>query len=77
MVEDQARVTPQLRTSPRSAGWYRPRNDCHTALEYWLRYALSEPRDFAYCVPRRIACRILRQHNATCAGRPAPHPRSW
>lgn len=56
---------------------YRPRSTCRTAAEYWIRYALTEPRDFAYSAPRRIACRILGRHNATCIGRPAPHPRSW
>ncbi|NML55379.1 hypothetical protein HHL19_16545 [Streptomyces sp. R302] len=53
---------------PRPTRWYEY---SHTATgpEYWLRYLIGEPHDFAYAVPRRIACRILRRHNATCAGR--------
>ncbi|WP_148019696.1 hypothetical protein [Streptomyces sp. OR43] len=43
----------------------------------WLNYLLSEPREAAYCIPRRIACRLFSWHNVTCRGLPAPHPRSW
>lgn len=37
---------------------------------YYLRYLLAEPRDFTYCIPRRIACHTLGRHNATCDGNP-------
>ncbi|HEY9370140.1 hypothetical protein [Streptomyces sp.] len=57
------------------AATYRPRNECDTAFGYWLLYALSEPRDFAYCAPRRIACCVLGRHNVTCRGR-RDHPRA-
>lgn len=53
---------------------YRGRSECRNAVAYWLRYALTEPQDFTYCVPRRFACRVLGRHNATCRGR-ADHPR--
>lgn len=56
---------------------YHYRGECSTALGYWLRFALTEPREFTYVVPRRIACRLLRRHNVTCRGLPAPHPRRW
>ncbi|WP_143203958.1 hypothetical protein [Streptomyces kebangsaanensis] len=48
-----------------------------TGPAFWISYLLHEPRDFVYCVPRRIACRLLGRHNPTCLGRPAPHPRRW
>ncbi|MDX2838015.1 hypothetical protein PV377_03175 [Streptomyces ipomoeae] len=41
---------------------------------YWISYAVNESRDFAYCAPRRIACRLLGWHNVTCRGR-RDHPR--
>jgi hypothetical protein len=41
---------------------------------YWIGYAVNEPRDFAYCAPRRIACRLFGWHNVTCRGR-LDHPR--
>lgn len=63
------------RTTP-PPGLYRSRSNCRTAMEYWLRYLLGEPRDFAYAVPRRLACRWLGRHNVTCRGR-RDHPRSW
>ncbi|MFF5001716.1 hypothetical protein ACFY3G_02715 [Streptomyces phaeochromogenes] len=44
-------------------------------LGYWLRTTLTDPREAAYCIPRRIACRLLGRHNATCRGR-TDHPRS-
>ncbi|MBK3556287.1 hypothetical protein JHN55_07005 [Streptomyces sp. MBT56] len=47
-----------------------------TGFTYWLRYLISEPREFAYVAPRRLACRLGR-HNPTCVGRRAPHPRRW
>ena len=56
---------------------YRPRYECRSAALYWLRYALAEPCEFAYLVPRRIACHVFSWHNVTCVGRPAPHPRRW
>lgn len=58
--------------TPRNTAW-----QTRTGIAWWLGYALHEPRDFAYTAPRRIACRVLRQHNPTCVGRPAPHPRRW
>jgi hypothetical protein len=54
---------------------YRYPSDCPNAPAYWLLFALSEPREFAYVAPRRIACRLLRRHNVTCRGR-ADHPRT-
>ncbi|MEW2567649.1 hypothetical protein [Streptomyces sp. NPDC047070] len=66
------RAKLQPRITPHRPGLYR--SDA-TGLAYWLRYALGEPRDFAYCAPRRIACRLLGRHNATCRGR-TDHPRS-
>lgn len=42
-----------------------------------LRYILREPRDAAYSLPRRAACRLFGWHNLTCRGLPAPHPRNW
>lgn len=56
---------------------YRPRPKCRTAVEYWLRFAIAEPAEFAYVAPRRAACRLLSWHNVTCRGRPDPHPRRW
>jgi hypothetical protein len=65
------RVLPGRRTF-----WfhYRPRAECGNAFAYWLSYAVAEPRDFAYCAPRRIACRLFGHHNATCCGR-LDHPK--
>ncbi|WP_435610058.1 hypothetical protein [Streptomyces sp. C10-9-1] len=54
---------------------YRARSDCRSTVTYWLRYALAEPRDLAYAAPRRLACRLLGRHNATCRGR-TDHPRT-
>lgn len=63
------------RQVPRRRCWeYRERSECHNAATYWLRYAITEPWDFAYTVPRRITCRLLRRHNVTCRGR-TDHPR--
>lgn len=36
---------------------------------YWLRTAFTDPREAAYCIPRRLACRLLGRHNGTCRGR--------
>ena len=62
------------RVSERHRWEYRGRSECRNAVTYWLRYALAEPRDFAYCAPRRIVCRLLGRHNVTCQGR-VDHPR--
>ncbi|MDX5563738.1 hypothetical protein PYK79_10785 [Streptomyces sp. ID05-04B] len=40
----------------------------HNGVAYWLGYAVHEPRDFVYCAPRRIACRLFGWHNVTCRG---------
>lgn len=69
------RETLAARQAPTRRRWkYRGRSDCRNAATYWLRYAATEPRDFAYCAPRRIACRLFGLHNVTCRGR-ADHPR--
>lgn len=47
-----------------------------TGWRYWLSYLLQEPRDAAYTIPRRLACRLLLHHNTTCLGR-RDHPRRW
>lgn len=49
---------------------YKPRSDCRNQVTYTIRYILTEPRDAAYGLPRRIACRLLGHHSATCWGRP-------
>lgn len=36
----------------------------------WVRYLLTEPRDFAYAKWGRLRCRLGR-HNRTCEGRRA------
>jgi hypothetical protein len=54
---------------PRRRWEYRGRSESRNSATYWLRYALTEPRDFAYCAPRRIACRLFKHHNVTCRGR--------
>ncbi|WP_055526023.1 hypothetical protein [Streptomyces graminilatus] len=59
--------------TPRNTRWTARRPG---SLTWWLGYALHQPREFAYVAPRRIACR-LGQHNPTCIGRAAPHPRRW
>ncbi|MFE5258250.1 hypothetical protein [Streptomyces coelicoflavus] len=64
------------RTAPRPPRWYEYSHTA-TGLEYWARFLLGEPHEFAYVVPRRIACHLLGRHNPTCVGRPAPHPRRW
>lgn len=38
-------------------------------FRYWLGLTFTDPREAAYCIPRRIACRFLGRHNATCRGR--------
>lgn len=60
--------SPRVLTQRNSAWMAR------TGAAWWPGYALHEPRDFAFNAPRRIACRLLRRHNITCAGRP-DHPR--
>lgn len=55
--------------APTSRREYRTLSECHGPVAYWLRYLLAEPRDAAYALPRRIACRVLGRHNITCQGR--------
>lgn len=62
------------RQAPRPPRWYEY-SPAATGLEYWARFLVGEPREFAYVVPRRIACRLLGRHNVTCEGR-TDHPRS-
>lgn len=47
-----------------------------TGLAYWLGFLRHDPGEFAYVVPRRLACRVLQRHNPTCVGR-LNHPRRW
>ncbi|GGU62764.1 hypothetical protein [Streptomyces lavendofoliae] len=54
--------------------WFSYPYESMNAVTYWLRYALSEPRDFAYAAPRRLACRFFGHHSAACRGVPG-HPR--
>lgn len=54
--------------TPRLRPHYRPRASCRSALTWAIRYAISEPRDAAYCAFGRLSCR-LGQHNTTCRGR--------
>lgn len=65
-----------LRRQPPPPRWYEYSYTA-TGAEYWLRFLLGKSREFAYVVPRRIACRLLGRHNVTCVGRTAPHPRRW
>lgn len=67
-MSDRAALTPR-EPSQRKTRWM----DRRGAL-YWISYAVNESRDFAYCAPRRIACRLLGWHNVTCRGR-RDHPR--
>lgn len=67
-------LTAARQTPPRRRWEYRARSECRNTVAYWLRYALTEPRDFVYCSRRRIACRLLGRHNVTCRGR-LDHPR--
>ena len=53
--------------------WFNYPYESTNVVTYWLRYALAEPIDFVYTVPRRIACRLFGRHNATCRGR-VDHP---
>lgn len=39
-------------------------------FRYWARYAVREPRDFAFHAPRRLACIVLGLHSIVCEGRP-------
>jgi len=70
------RMTVLTRQAPPPPRWYEYSYTA-TGPEYWLRFLISEPREFAYVVPRRVACRLFSRHNPTCIGRPAPHPRRW
>ncbi len=54
--------------------WYEYRPTA-TRPEYWARFLIGEFREFAYVVPRRVACRLLGWHNVTCRGR-RDHPRA-
>jgi hypothetical protein len=67
-----------LRQQPPPPRWYEysHRSDCRSAAEYWARFLIGEPREFAYVAPRRLACRLLGRHNITCHGR-TDHPRRW
>ncbi|WP_435252045.1 hypothetical protein [Streptomyces tendae] len=67
------RTTVLARQAPPPPRWYEYSHTA-TGAEYWLRYLVGEPREFAYAVPRRIACRLLGRHNTTCRGR-RDHPR--
>lgn len=48
---------------------YKPRSECTSGAIWLARYILAEPRDAAYALPRRVACRLFGRHNATCTGR--------
>lgn len=48
--------------------WFTYRSDLRGPA-YWVNYILAEPRDAAYAVPRRVACRLLGWHNHSCDGR--------
>ncbi|MFF7899969.1 hypothetical protein ACFZCV_14410 [Streptomyces sp. NPDC007920] len=69
-MSDRHQLTP--RQAPPAPRWYEYSHTA-TGLVYWLRFAIGEPREFIYVVPRRIACR-LGWHNVTCRGR-RDHPR--
>lgn len=63
-------LAPRQAASPRRWWFnYRCRSDRSSALTYWITYLLAEPRDAAYTVPGRLACRIFGKHNVTCRGR--------
>ncbi|MEU2992575.1 hypothetical protein ABZ772_19805 [Streptomyces griseoincarnatus] len=71
----RTRLQPrQPRQPPPPPRWYEYSHTA-TGAEHWLRFLIGEPREFAYVVPRRIACRLLGRHNTTCRGR-TDHPRS-
>ncbi|MFJ3044031.1 hypothetical protein [Streptomyces tendae] len=63
---------PRAIRTERQAAWMS-----RTGPAWWIGYALYELTEFAYVVPRRVACRLLGRHNPTCIGRAAPHPRRW
>ncbi|MEH0417820.1 hypothetical protein [Streptomyces sp. B21-083] len=67
---DHPALTPRELPDERSDWMQR------NGVAYWIGYAAHEPRDFAYCMPRRIACRLFGRHNVTCRGR-RDHPRTW
>lgn len=54
--------------APSRRWWFTYSSDLRGPV-YWINYVLAEPRDAAYAIPRRIACRILGRHNTTCQGR--------
>ncbi|MEV0691789.1 hypothetical protein [Streptomyces sp. NPDC050388] len=73
LYSDDPRARLQSRQPP--PRWYEYSYTA-TGAEYWLRFLTGEPREFAYVVPRRIACRLFRWHNVTCRGRADhDHPR--
>ena len=72
-VDPRARLQP--RQPPPPPRWYEYSHTA-TGAKYWLRFLIGEPREFAYVVPRRIACRLFGRHNVTCQGR-RDHPRRW
>ncbi|MFI8531074.1 hypothetical protein ACIGMX_12575 [Streptomyces aquilus] len=72
---DDPRTRLLRRQPPPPPRWYEYSHTA-TGLEYWLRFLIGEPREFAYVVPRRLACRWLGRHNVTCRGR-TDHPRRW
>lgn len=70
----QRRALSKLSTGrTRILRWYRPEA---TGAERWLRNALDDPGHALYCLPRRLACRLLLLHNSTCIGTPR-HPERW
>lgn len=62
-MDARTALTPRERPA-RETAWMDRRG-----VAYWISYAAHEPRDFVYCTPRRIACRVLGWHNITCRGR--------
>ena len=62
-MADRAAMIPREQPM-RDSAWMERRG-----VSYWIGYAWNEPRDFTYCVPRRIACRVFSWHNVTCRGR--------
>lgn len=80
MTQDEAHTALErrfkremARRGPRPITW---NPHAHSGLGYWARYLWHDPRDFAYCAPRRLACRLFGRHNPSCFGRP-DHPRTW
>lgn len=76
--DDLAKLEQRIITGLRTGRVRELRSNwtARTGLPYWLGYLMHSPAEFAYTVPRRIACRVLRRHNPTCIGR-LNHPRRW